>query len=144
MMPGFAFTPRTLMILQLAREDAERAGANQIALEHLLRALTSSSAPLPALRVTGVDLSPLRKILDVAVSTTQARRSDNPAYSPELKSILDRAIREARALGSVHTESEHLFLAALAEPSVQRHLADAGLEPSRVRAALIEATKPGV
>ena len=136
-MVGYGFTPRTLVTLQLAREQAEREGAPAVDVDHLLLALTSPSHPMGIRLEPRIDFTALRESIWRPASTSLGKALSAP-FTERLKSALNESIEQARALGHETTRAEHLFLAALNQVYVQQLFVAVGLDPEGVRSALVK------
>jgi ATP-dependent Clp protease ATP-binding subunit ClpC len=111
------FSQRVKDVLIYSREEAHRLGNDYIGLEHLLLGIIREGEGLAVkiLRNMGVDLSDLRKRIEIAVASHKEMPS-NPENLPLIKQA-ERALKitylEAKVFNSELIGTEHLLLAIL-------------------------------
>lgn len=130
--------PDVRRVLQLAREEAQRLGVDELGGEHVVLAVLRAGA-LPAadvLRDAGATLERARTQLAGAMPSTTLFRRENG--TGDVRVLLVRPAREARASGSRRIEVEHVLLAALGEPGggAVRMLRALGVDVDALRSAL--------
>ena len=139
MIPADRLTVKSQEALTDAIERARRAGHPQVYDTHLLQALLAQTESIvtPILAKLGVALPALQTALDRELARYPRQTEAQPTLGRELGAVLDRAEREAKALGDAYVSTEHLLL-ALAEGKGGD--AAAALAAQRVtRAGLLEA-----
>jgi hypothetical protein len=113
------FTPRARHVLQVARGEARRLRAVEVAPEHLVLALLAERDGLAAkaLAAHEVDFDAVRRQIEaVAVASTE-RLPDQIPFGARVKKVLEVALREALRLLHNYIGTEHLLLAVLADPT---------------------------
>src|SRR5215212_9604728 len=127
-----SFTHRAAEALATAQREARSSDHQRIEPEHLLVALLSDPDVVvyPVVRRAGADLDRIPKVYGPEQETVA---------SPQLGRLLERARKEAAALGDQYVSTEHLLL-ALTEGSspATRLLTDAGVTREAILAALTE------
>ncbi|MBL7501802.1 Clp protease [Frankia sp. CNm7] len=120
------FDDRTQRVIVLAQEEAMSLGHDQIGTEHLLLGLLHRrTGPVrSALGSLGVTLAGTRAAIETVVgrgtartptSRGKTRRGQVLPLTMRAKWILERARREAKAVGHDHVGPEHLLLSLLRE-----------------------------
>jgi Clp amino terminal domain, pathogenicity island component len=130
--PRLPVADETRRAIQLAREEAGALGAGLLGPEHLLLGVLRVEAQ-PAsgvLEEQGVSLEAARE----AAASAPAGDPSRPSVSPDARSTLDRAVREATARGDTRLRTSHVLLALASEQTAV--LRQAGADPALVRAAL--------
>src|ERR687898_3170967 len=138
-----SFTHRAAEALATAQREARSSDHQRIAPEHLLVALLADpdGVVYPVVRRAGADPGMLRtrasETLD-RIPKVYGPEQETVA-SPQLGRLLERARKEAGALGDQYVSTEHLLL-ALTEGSTAaaRLLTDAGVTREAILAALTE------
>jgi ATP-dependent Clp protease ATP-binding subunit ClpB len=106
---------------------------------HLLAALLAQdeSIVVPVLQKLGVNVPTLQEALDREIARYPKQSAANPSLARELSAVLDRAEKDAKALGDEYVSTEHLLLALsdVKGTETKTVLAAAGA----TRAALLEA-----
>jgi Ca2+:H+ antiporter len=126
--------------LQEAGAEARRLGHESIGEEHILLALLRTDGPgAPVLARLGLSVAQVRSRLEAAGRRGRVRGGggEELPYTSHAKRLIENASKDAREAGASLT-AEHLILAALHEPrgAMSRVLADAGITPTQVQAAL--------
>ena len=112
------FTKEAEKVLANAKQEAAAAGQDHIGTEFLLLALLSAegSAASVLLSEAGVKPEALRKLInDLVLPEGERRETEDPAYSPRAKVILEDAQICASRFGGEDTGTEHLLLAILGD-----------------------------
>ena len=112
------FTEPARMVVAFAQEEARSLGHLHIRTEHLLLALLRDEREIPAATLArrGVTLDDARdRVVAIAGRSPEPPTGQIP-FTPPAKKVLERALREALALGVDHIGTEHLMLALLREP----------------------------
>jgi ATP-dependent Clp protease ATP-binding subunit ClpB len=80
---------------------------------HLLAALLEQdeSIVVPVLQKVGVSVPTLREALEREIARYPKQSGANPSLARELTAVLDRAEKDAKALGDEYVSTEHLLLA---------------------------------
>ena len=112
MIPADRLTVRSQEALADAVERARRAGHPQVHDTHLLQALLAQADSIvtPILAKLGVALSALQEALERECARYPKQTDAQPTLGRELAAALDRAEREAKALGDAYVSTEHLLL----------------------------------
>jgi Ca2+:H+ antiporter len=125
--------------LEAARAEALRLEHDAIGAEHVVLALLGPDGPGESvLRRLGLDPGRVRQRLETGGRRAPPRATSGElVYTSHAKRIIETASKEAREGGTV-LSPDHLLTAALLEPRgpLSRMLADAGVTPEAVRAAL--------
>jgi ATP-dependent Clp protease ATP-binding subunit ClpC len=112
------FTPRTLELITVAREEALRLNHNFLGTEHLLLGLLKLNEGNAAkvLQHLGVGLKQCRMHVEKLVGRRpEPRLSNNIPYTPRTKRVFELAMLEAKILKTNFVDTEHLLLGMLAE-----------------------------
>ncbi len=134
------YTPRAMMALDLAKDEARRLHAEVVGTEHLLLAI---------LRIRGMAVSVLGRmgvapeharaaLLGLLPDAVLARLPGEPdSLTPATRQVLVRAEEEARRLGCGYLGSEHVLLGFLRVPNDPATVAirRGGAPPAAIRAA---------
>ena len=139
------FTSRARRAVLMAHDEAARMGAQLISTEHLLLGLMrlQEGSAIELLERLEIDLERLRSDLRRQMETAPPgdATSKEPAFTPEARRVLVRALKEAQQLGDYHVGTEHILIGLLREGRgaafrlLRRHGADLPL----IRQALSEA-----
>ena len=136
------FTVKAQEAIARAQERAREAGNPETTTHHLLLALTDErdSVADVLLRAVEADTAALRRASEQAIAKLSSVRGatvNAPAASLGFRSVLERAITEARALGDSFTATEHLLLSLVETPgAVREAMSAAGVDKARLLAAL--------
>jgi ATP-dependent Clp protease ATP-binding subunit ClpA len=134
------FSEQARMVVVIAQDEARTLRHNYIGSEHLLLGVArGSGAGGRALAKLGVEYDDLRRLVAPA---------DAPPWSGQIpftrraREVLERALREALALGHDYIGTEHLLLGAVGDPESAAGimLAELGVTEEALRAAV--GTKP--
>lgn len=112
------FSQRVKDVLSYSREEAIRLGNDYIGLEHLLLGILreGEGMAIQILNYFGIDLSKLRKEIEVALSTSEfnkIRTTDNIPLIKQAERALKITYLEAKLFNSDLIGTEHLLLAIL-------------------------------
>ena len=112
------FSQRVKDVLSYSREEAIRLGNDYIGLEHLLLGILreGEGMAIQILNYFGIDLSKLRKEIEVALSTSdinKIRTTDNIPLIKQAERALKITYLEAKLFNSDLIGTEHLLLAIL-------------------------------
>src|SRR5918911_672257 len=142
-MDANAFTYRAQEALATAQRTARAADHQRIEPEHLLVALLTDPDGIvfPVVRRAGADPGALKARASEALDRIPKvyGPEQETVASPQLGRLIERARKEAGALGDQYVSTEHLLL-ALTEGSspATRLLTDAGVTREAILAALTE------
>jgi hypothetical protein len=121
--------------VQLACQEADSAGADGVASEHLLLGvLRSGGGTSLALEAIGVSVDAVRKCIAGANAATRTAVEKDPAG----RAVLAQAADIARARSARHVDPEHIALAALdgEDGGAARAVTAIGVTPASVRERL--------
>lgn len=112
------FSQRVKDVLSYSREEAIRLGNDYIGLEHLLLGILreGEGMAIQILNYFGIDLSKLRKEIEIALSTSEfnkIRTTDNIPLIKQAERALKITYLEAKLFNSDLIGTEHLLLAIL-------------------------------
>jgi Clp amino terminal domain, pathogenicity island component len=131
-------TGQARRVVERARAEANAAGVEAIAPEHLLLGLLGDDhgTALRALQSAGVELAAARALLPSRAAQTsgEVAARERVRVSAEARAALEDSLREAIRLGDSHLGVEHLLLALLrdrASPAAGL-LVELGVSPERV------------
>jgi ATP-dependent Clp protease ATP-binding subunit ClpC len=110
------FTERAQKVLALAQEEAVRLGHNNIGTEHILLGLIREGEGIAAKALTALGLG-LEKIQDEveALIGKGQEKTNNIAYTPRAKKVIELSMDEARKLGHTYVGTEHILLGLIRE-----------------------------
>ena len=130
------FTVKAQEAIAGAQERAREAGNPETTSHHLLLALTDErdSVADVLLRACEADTARVRRASEEALAKLPSVRGSSvnaPVASLGLRSVLERAITEARSLGDSFTATEHLLLGLVETPGAVRDaLSQVGVDKS--------------
>jgi ATP-dependent Clp protease ATP-binding subunit ClpC len=135
------FTDRARQVITLAQQEARGLAHNYIGTEHLLLGLLREREGLAAqvLESLDVDIGPVRDAVRRIVGPGEEAVPGQIPFTPRTKKVLELALREALTLNHNYIGTEHILLGLVGENEGvgARILAEAGLEPERIRNAVI-------
>jgi len=139
---GLVVAGRARRVVQRARDEAARLGAERLETDHLLLGLLSDEAGGPvkaALEDCGITGEAVRS----RVGPSGHARAAPPVVSPEVREALEHSMREAVSRGDARLDVEHLLLAVLHEPGGRgrRAVMAAGRSPGAVERRLTRALR---
>ena len=136
------FTDPARRVVVLAQEEARLLEHNYIGTEHLLLGLVRENDGLAAqvLADLNVSLERARESVERRIGTGGGAPVGHIAFTPRAKVALELSLREALQLGHNYIGTEHILLGLLAEGEgvAVLTLAELGLEPPVVRAAVLD------
>jgi ATP-dependent Clp protease ATP-binding subunit ClpA len=167
------FTHAAREVVVVAQEEAAAIGHDHVGTEHLLlgvaavdggvlaslgvdparlRSVVAGLWPdgldADALATIGIDLEAVRRSVEDAfgpgaLTRRHGRRAGHTRLCPRAKRALERALREALALGHRHIGTEHVLLGLARDPASGAALAlrRCGTSPEAVRAATLAALR---
>ena len=137
--PFERFTRRSRQIIVLGQEEADSLGHGRVGSEHLLLGLVKSEdeSTAPVLADAGVTYEAVREKV-AALEFGQAKR--RVPFTRAAKRVLEKAVREAHALGDTYIGAEHVLLGLVSDEragsvAIVREL---GADPDAIRAAVLE------
>jgi ATP-dependent Clp protease ATP-binding subunit ClpA len=107
------FTAGAHRVLLLTESEALRLGSTNAGIEHLLLGLVAEEDGVAAraLGTLGIDLPRLRVLAEQLLGRRAIMFVPQPTFSPDLLDVVEQALHEAQAAGSVRVDTEHLLLA---------------------------------
>jgi hypothetical protein len=107
------FTERARQVVVLAQEQARALGHSQIGTEHLLLGLLAEREGLASRVLASLDVraeAVREQVVAICGSGPESAGPRQIPFTPEAKKVLERALREALALGHDYIGTEHLLL----------------------------------
>jgi ATP-dependent Clp protease ATP-binding subunit ClpB len=140
------FTDRAKGFIQAAQTIALRESHQQIAPEHLLKALLDDKEGMAAQLMSRAGADPPRALRDVEAELKKLPKIEGSGsqmyFSQDLSRILDQAEQAAGKAGDSFVTAEYVLLAlAAGKGAAGRILKDAGLTPTALNAAIKEMRK---
>jgi ATP-dependent Clp protease ATP-binding subunit ClpC len=140
--PPERFTVRARRVLSLAQEEAERRKAYFIEPEHILIGLLQEEAGI-AWRVLcdmELTLDAVQGTIDHLSKPALPKKEAWIDLAPETKTLLRKAVEEARHLKHLHVGTEHLLLGLMhvKQSTVQKVLQQLGVDYEQMRHHLLE------
>ena len=138
------FTTRAKNVVVASQVEAQAAGNDAIAPEHLVLGLLSEKDSLGTrfLLSAGRTESVVREAIAPRLPEKAAEVPGLVPYDADAKKVLELAFREALRLGHNYIGTEHLLLALLEHENGAGVLAELGVEKATVERELIEALAP--
>jgi ATP-dependent Clp protease ATP-binding subunit ClpC len=104
-------------VLRRATAESERLLHNYLGTEHVLLGLLGDGSAIPAraLAESGVELEPVRELVQRRIGRGTALVEGEVAMVPRVKTVVEMAGDEARRLGAEAVGAEHLLLGLLRE-----------------------------
>jgi ATP-dependent Clp protease ATP-binding subunit ClpC len=111
------FTDRARRAVVRAQEEARMLGHNYIGPEHVLLGLVhdGSGVAVKALESLGISREMVRQRVEEAIGRGEQAPSGHIPFIPRSKKLLERSLRESRALGHNYIGTEHILLAVIGE-----------------------------
>ena len=111
------FTDRARRVVVLAQEEARMLNHDYIGTEHLLLGLIHEGDGVAAkvMESLGISLEEVRQQVSAMITSGQQAASGHLPFSPQLKNVLELALREAGQLGHDYIGTEHLLLGIVRE-----------------------------
>jgi ATP-dependent Clp protease ATP-binding subunit ClpC len=134
------FTSRARQVVVSAQEEAVRLGHRHVGAEHLLIGLLDSSQGLAASALAELGMTREKASEEAERINGSGGVQSSPgqiAFTEEARAVLEASRHEAIRAGSDVVDSEHVLLALAARDSGTQSLANVGLDPDAVRAAVI-------
>ena len=138
------FTTRAKNVVVASQVEAQAAGNDAIAPEHLVLGLLSEKYSLGTrfLLSSGRTESVVREAIAPRLPEKAAEVPGLVPYDADAKKVLELTFREALRLGHNYIGTEHLLLALLEHENGAGVLAELGVEKATVERELIEALAP--
>jgi hypothetical protein len=138
------FTTRAKNVVVASQVEAQAAGNDAIAPEHLVLGLLSEKDSLGTrfLLSAGRTESVVREAIAPRLPEKAAEVPGLVPYDADAKKVLELTFREALRLGHNYIGTEHLLLALLEHENGAGVLAELGVEKATVERELIEALAP--
>ncbi len=131
------FTDRARRVVVLAQEEARMLNHDYIGTEHLLLGLIheGDGVAARAMKSLGISLEEVRQQVGAMITSGQQAPSGHLPFSPQLKKVLELALREAGQLGHDYIGTEHLLLGVVREreSGAAQVLVRLGADVNRVR-----------
>jgi ATP-dependent Clp protease ATP-binding subunit ClpC len=136
------FTERAKHVVSAAREEATRLGSEYVRTEHILLGLCREPDGIAAraLANLGIDIDGLAQEIEQQVQQGAAVvSSDDIAFTPRAKKVLELAVEEARRFNHSYIGTEHILLGLLKEGEgiAAKVLQDMKVDLGRVQAEVI-------
>jgi ATP-dependent Clp protease ATP-binding subunit ClpC len=136
------FTERAKHVVSTAREEANRLGSEYVRTEHLLLGLCREPEGIAARALSnlGVDVDALAMEIEQQVQVGSAVvSSDDIAFTPRAKKVLELAVEEARRFNHSYIGTEHILLGLLKEGEgiAAKVLQDMKVDTGRIQAEII-------
>jgi ATP-dependent Clp protease ATP-binding subunit ClpC len=136
------FTERAKHVVSAAREEATRLGSEYVRTEHILLGLCREPDGIAAraLENLGVDIDALALEIEQQVQPGSATvSSDDIAFTPRAKKVLELAVEEARRFNHSYIGTEHILLGLLKEGEgiAAKVLQDMKIDLGRIQAEVI-------
>ena len=112
------FTERAKHVISTAREEATRLGSEYVRTEHILLGLCREPDGIAAraLENLGVDIESLAMEIEQQVQRGNAvPSSDEIAFTPRAKKVLELSVEEARRFNHSYIGTEHILLGLVKE-----------------------------
>lgn len=136
------FTERAKHVVSAAREEATRLGSEYVRTEHILLGLCREPEGIAAkaLENLGIDIEQLALEIEQQVQPgTATVSSDEIAFTPRAKKVLELAVEEARRFNHSYIGTEHILLGLLKEGEgiAAKVLQDMKVDLGRIQAEVI-------
>src|SRR5512134_1566174 len=136
------FTEKAQSALGEANEKAFLANHAEVNPWHLLSALIEQTDGLvpPLFQRMGIDPARVREVVDAQLSSMATQSGGQAMLSAELRTVIQNALSEAKAMKDQYVSTEHLLLAMLRDrrSAVGEYLQSIGVGKDRVHSALKE------
>ena len=146
------FTERAKHVISTAREEATRLGSEYVRTEHILLGLCREPDGIAAraLENLGVDIESLAMEIEQQVQRGNAvPSSDEIAFTPRAKKVLELSVEEARRFNHSYIGTEHILLGLVKEGEgiAAKVLQDLKIDLDKIQAEVIrllgDQGKPG-
>jgi len=136
------FTERAKHVVSAAREEATRLGSEYVRTEHILLGLCREPDGIAAraLENLGVDIEAFAMEIEQQMQPGSAVvSSDDIAFTPRAKKVLELAVEEARRFNHSYIGTEHILLGLLKEGEgiAAKVLQDMKIDLGRIQAEVI-------
>lgn len=136
------FTERAKHVVGTAREEATRLGSEYVRTEHILLGLCRESEGIAARALSnlGIDTDALAGEIEQQMHVGSASASsDDIAFTPRAKKVLELAVEEARRFNHSYIGTEHILLGLLKEGEgiAAKVLQDMKIDLGRIQAEVI-------
>ncbi|MDP9371928.1 MAG: hypothetical protein M3Q65_05645, partial [Chloroflexota bacterium] len=129
-------------MLTLAQEEAQRLGHSYIGPEHILLGLVREGDGIAArvLDNLGVQLPKVRAAVEFRIGRGESRAMGEIGLTAQAKTVIERAVEEARRLDHHYIGTEHLLLGLVrdGESIAAQALESLGVSPEKARAQVIQ------
>ncbi len=136
------FTGRARRVLTLAQEEAQRLGHSYIGPEHILLGLVREGDGIAArvLDNLGAQLPKVRTAVEFRIGRGESRAMGEIGLTAQAKTVIERAVEEARRLNHHYIGTEHLLLGLVrdGESIAAQALESLGVSPEKARAQVIQ------
>jgi ATP-dependent Clp protease ATP-binding subunit ClpC len=137
------FTERAKHVVSMAREEATRLGSEYVRTEHILLGLCKEPEGIAAKALDNldVDIDQLAAEIESQVQPGNAMvSSDEIAFTPRAKKVLELAVEEARRFNHSYIGTEHILLGLLKEGEgiAAKVLQDMKVDLGRIQAEVIK------
>lgn len=136
------FTERAKHVVSAAREEATRLGSEYVRTEHILLGLCREPDGIAAraLANLGIDIEALAQEIEQQIQQgVSVVSSEDIAFTPRAKKVLELAVEEARRFNHSYIGTEHILLGLLKEGEgiAAKVLQDMKIDLGRVQAEVI-------
>ncbi|HOF40968.1 MAG TPA: Clp protease N-terminal domain-containing protein, partial [Candidatus Hydrogenedentes bacterium] len=136
------FTERAKHVISTAREEATRLGSEYVRTEHILLGLCREPDGIAAraLENLGVDIESLAMEIEQQVQRGNAvPSSDEIAFTPRAKKVLELSVEEARRFNHSYIGTEHILLGLVKEGEgiAAKVLQDLKIDLDKIQAEVI-------
>jgi hypothetical protein len=113
------FTEKAIKVIMLAQEEARRLGHNYVGTEQILLGLIAegTGSAAKALKSMGVKLKDARIEVENIIGRGSGFVATDIPFTPRVKQVLELSLDEARHLGNIYIDTEHLLLGIIREGS---------------------------
>ncbi len=136
------FTDRARRVLVLAQEEARLLNHNYIGTEHLLLGLLDEGEGVAAMALASLQVGVLeaRAQVEEIIGHGDRSTSGHIPFTPRVKKVLERSLREAQQFNHDQIRTEHMLLALVREREgvAVQALANLGADPSLVRQRVMQ------
>jgi ATP-dependent Clp protease ATP-binding subunit ClpC len=111
------FTDRARRVVVLAQDEARLLKHPAIGTEHLLLGMVGEGEAVAsqALTAFGVNINTARAAVEKVTDRGASTHTGHVPFTPRMKSVLERSLREALQLGHNYIGTEHIILALVRE-----------------------------
>ncbi len=131
------FTERARRVIIVAKEEAKRLNHRAVGTEHLLLGIIRDGEGVASKVLESLNINPerVRAEIESAIGRDERTPSEEVAFTPRAKKVLELALDEARRRGHNYIGTEHLLLGLFREGEgvAARVLEAMGVDLERVR-----------